>query len=211
MRIAIIGAGNIGRSVARAAINGGHQIVIAAEHAEKARDVANDVGGSAAADNAEAVRDADVVILAVPYNSVAGVAAETRDAVADSVVVDATNPLNQDMSGLAVSDRSAAEELQAQLPEAPVVKAFNTVFAANQASPVVDGMPLDGFYAGDDEEAKAKVAELLRTLGYRPIDVGPLASSRALEHMAFLNISMNARNGWSWQSGWKLVGPTGTV
>ena len=88
-----------------------------------------------------------------------------------------------------------------------MVKAFNTVFAANQASPSVDGTSLDGFYAGDDEQAKQKVAEFLAAAGYRPVDAGPLSAALPLEHMAFLNISMNARNNWPWQSGWKLVGP----
>lgn len=83
------------------------------------------------------------------------------------------------------------------------------MFAANQASPEIDGTPLDGYIAGDDEAAKRTVAELLGAIGYRPIDVGGLSAARALQHMAFLNITLNARNGWPWRSGWKLVGPTG--
>ena len=89
-----------------------------------------------------------------------------------------------------------------------MVKAFNTVFAARHASPTEQGVPLDGFLAGDDEAAKAVVAELVGSLGYRSIDAGGLRMARALEEMAFLNITLNARNGWPWQSGWKLVGPT---
>ena len=122
-------------------------------------------------------------------------------------MVDATNPLTADSSRLTVTDRSAAEMLQEQLPSARVVKAFNTVFASKQAAPEVDGTQLDGFYAGDDQAAKARVRDWLAAIGYRPIDAGNLSAARALEHMAFLNISLNARNGWSWQSGWKLVGP----
>jgi predicted dinucleotide-binding enzyme len=89
-----------------------------------------------------------------------------------------------------------------------VVKAFNTVFASRLNDPVLDGVPLDGFYAGDDAGAKQVVAELLARMGLRPIDTGELLTARALELMAFLNVSLNARNGWSWQSGWKLLGPT---
>lgn len=94
-------------------------------------------------------------------------------------------------------------------PELTVVKAFNPILAGRLNDPVVDGIPLDGFYAGDDEAAKATVAELLRAMGFRPMDAGVLLAARALERMAFLNISFNVRNGWSWQSGWKLLGPTG--
>jgi predicted dinucleotide-binding enzyme len=89
-----------------------------------------------------------------------------------------------------------------------VVKAFNTVFASRLNDPVIDGVPLDGFYAGDDETAKEVVAALLAEMGFRPIDAGELLAARALELMAFLNITLNARNGWPWQSGWKLLGPT---
>jgi predicted dinucleotide-binding enzyme len=94
-------------------------------------------------------------------------------------------------------------------PNARVVKAFNTILAAHQAAPDIDGIQLDGFVAGDDGAAKKKVLELVTSLGFRPIDAGPLAMARALEGMGTLNISLNMTNGWPWQSGWKLLGPTG--
>ena len=56
-------------------------------------------------------------------------------------------------------------------------------------------------------EETATVADLATSIGYRPIDCGPLEMARSLERMAFLNISLNATNGWSWQSAWRLVGP----
>lgn len=61
----------------------------------------------------------------------------------------------------------------------------------------VDGVQLDGFVAGDDADAKKRVIRLLEEIGYRPIDVGPLSTARYLEGMGFLNISLNAANGWS--------------
>ena len=90
-----------------------------------------------------------------------------------------------------------------------MVKAFNTVFASRLNDPVIDGIPLDGFYAGDDVLAKQVVADLLADMGFRPIDTGDLLTARALELMAVLNIMLNARGGWPWQSGWKLLGPMG--
>ena len=209
MKVAIIGAGNVGGAVAQAVTAAGHEVVVSASHAQHAQALADKVGGAAAESNAAAARDADVVVLAVPYDAVNAVATEIGDVAAGKVIVDATNPLKADSSGLAVTDRSGAELLQDRLPGASVVKAFNTVFASNQAEPVVDGVPLDGFVAGDDAAAKARVADLLTAIGYRPVDAGGLAAARALEHMAFLNISLNANNNWSWRSGWKLVGPTG--
>ena len=208
MKIAVVGAGNVGSAVGRAGVNTGHDVVMASRTPEKAQTVAGSIGAKAASSPAEAARDADLVVLAVPFGAVTDVAEEIADAVAGKVVVDVINPLKADFSGLA-TDRSAAEEVQERLPNARVVKAFNTVFASNQANPTVDGTPLDGFYAGDDADAKQVVADLLSAIGYRPIDVGGIQLARALEHMAFLNILLNATKGWSWQSGWKLVGPTG--
>lgn len=207
MRVAIIGAGNVGSAIARASSATGNDVVITAEDIDQAKAVADRFGISLAQSTGEVVRDADLVVLAVPYAAVRSVAAELADKVPGKPIIDASNPMTPDGSGLAVTTRSGAEELQALLPEASVVKAFNTVFATNQADPVVDGLDLDGFYAGDDEAAKGVVAGLLKSIGYRPIDAGGLTAARALEHMAFLNISLNARNGWSWRSAWKLIGP----
>ena len=208
MRIAILGAGNVGGALAAAAVRAGHSVVVSASSPTKARDVAASAGAEAAGDNADAARDAEIVVLAVPHAAVAGITKEIADAVGDAVVVDSTNPLNDTFTGLTTVGSSAAEELQRQLPGARVVKAFNTVFAARHADPVEDGAPLDAFVAGDDAEAKAVVAGFAASLGYRPVDVGGLRMARTLEEMAFLNISFNASNGLPWQSAWKLVGPT---
>jgi NADPH-dependent F420 reductase len=209
MKIAIIGAGNVGSALARATSEAGHSVVVSAVDPEHAKTAANQAGGVVATSNAEAAQDADLVVLAIPYGAVDRVVKEITRVAAGKIVIDATNPLKPDGSGLAVTDRSGAELVQDRLPTASVIKAFNTVFASNQAEPAVDGVPLDGYFAGDDPDAKNTVADLLTAIGYRPIDVGGLAAARALEHMAFLNISLNARNGWQWRSGWKLVGPTG--
>jgi len=75
------------------------------------------------------------------------------------------------------------------------------------ADPKVDGKRLDGFVAGDDEQAKQKTLQFVESIGFRPIDAGPLAMARALEGMASLNIILQLKNSWPWQNGWKLVGP----
>jgi 8-hydroxy-5-deazaflavin:NADPH oxidoreductase len=90
------------------------------------------------------------------------------------------------------------------------VKAFNTAFAARQADPMVSGgLRVDGYVAGDDEDAKATVFGLVEAIGFNPVDAGSLAMARHLEGMAWLNISLQMKNSWSWQAGWKLVGPEG--
>ncbi|HEX7346066.1 MAG TPA: NAD(P)-binding domain-containing protein, partial [Candidatus Limnocylindrales bacterium] len=130
MKVAIIGAGNVGRALGTSITRAGHDVTITSKHHENAVTAARDIGATTAPSNADAVRGADVVILAVPFVGAGeAVAAEIRDAVAGKAVIDVTNPMKPDFSGLATTDGSAAEELQKLLPEASVVKAFNTIFA----------------------------------------------------------------------------------
>ena len=205
MKVTIIGAGNVGRALATSARRAGHDVTVTAKNPDHATDVAGQTGARAAASSKEASSQADVIVLAVPVTALDEVATELSDVAAGKAVVDVTNHPVPDPSG---DDTSAAESLQAKLPQAHVVKAFNTVFASHQADPVVDGVPLDGYVAGDDERAKKTVLELVKSIGLRPIDAGPLTMARALEGLGWLNISLNMNNGWSWQTGWKLVGPT---
>lgn len=204
MDIGIIGAGNVGRALAKAGIRAGHAAVITSTSAEDAGHVAIEIGAWAVTSNADAVADADVVILAVPFDAVEGIAAELGSALDDKILIDVTNRFSPEQ----LDGASNAELIQGMAPGAKVVKAFNTVFAAHQADPVVEDIQLDGFVAGDNAAAKRRVLELVASLGFRPIDAGPLAMARALEGMALLNISLNMTNNWPWQTGWKLLGPT---
>lgn len=202
MKVAIIGAGNVGRALATSITRAGHEVILSARTPESARATAAEVGATAADSNAAAVADAKIVILAVPYVAAGdAVAAEIRDAVAGRIVVDATNPVRPDSSGLATNGTSAAEEFQKRLPGARVIKAFNTIFASHQANPSLE---IDGFVAGDDADAKQQVLDLVASMGFRPLDVGPLSAARALEGMAYINIGLNAQHGWSWTSTWRL-------
>jgi len=203
MKVAIIGAGNVGKALATSISRAGHEVTISAHSPESAQEAAREVGATPAESNAAAVQGANVVILAIPYQAGEAVSAEIADGAAGHVVVDATNPLKPDYSGMA-TDTSAAEEFQAQLPKSSVVKAFNTVFASNQSDPKASDQPIDGFVAGDDADAKAQVLELVESIGLKPLDVGPLSAARYLEGMAFINIGLNAQNGWGWTSAWHL-------
>ena len=202
MKVAIIGAGNVGKALATSITRAGHEVTISATTPEHAEAAAQQTGATAAISNSAAVADAHVVILAVPYVSAGEqVAAEIRDAVAGRTVVDATNPMKLDFSGLATDGSSAAEEFQKRLPEAKVVKAFNTIFASNQGNPTSE---IDGYVAADDAKAKQDVISLVESMGFTPVDVGPLSSARFLEGMALINIGLNVQNGWGWTSAWHL-------
>ena len=85
--------------------------------------------------------------------------------------MDVTNRVNPDDPGKVLDGTSTAETLQSRVPSARVVKAFNTAFASRQADPVVDGVRVDGYVAGDDAEAKAAVLQLVESIGFVPVDV----------------------------------------
>jgi NADPH-dependent F420 reductase len=211
MDIAIIGAGNVGRALATSAIRSGHSVTVSSSNGDTAAKLAEQTGARAAASNRAAVEGADLVVLAVPYTTIVSILDDIGPALAGKIVVDATNPLKPDYSGLQTEGSSGAEEIQSLIPTARVVKAFNTALAARQTDPRIAGVDLDGFVASDDEKAKAIVLGLVKGMGFHPIDAGDLAMARELEALAWLNISLQTRHGWSWQSGWKLVGPEGNA
>lgn len=207
MNIAIIGSGNVGRALATSFTRAGHTVRITAQHPENADAAAAATGARSAESNAAAVESADLVVLAIPFTSAESVAAEIRQLATGKTIIDVSNRMAYGPSGPTIDNGpSNAERLAGWLPEASIVKAFNTLFSSNQADPTVDGIQLDGFVAADDPAAKAIVLELVESIGLRPIDAGPLDRAQQLEQLAFLNIVLNATNGWSWESGWRLAG-----
>lgn len=212
MKVAIIGAGNVGTALATSIARAGHDVIITSRDPEDAASTAAASGGRLADSSAAAAAQADVIIPAVAFGDVPEVAAEIAGPAAGKPVVDVTNRIDFGQSGPEIDTTSSnAEALAELLPRSPVVKAFNTLFASNQVDPIADGVQLDGFVAGDDPSAKAKVLELVRSIGLRPVDVGPLVRARQLEALAFLNMALNIVNDGTWQSGWKLVGAPATT
>lgn len=207
MKVAVIGAGNFGGAFVKAAVTAGHEVSVSARHREHAEKAAADAGVTALPSQ-DAVEWADVIVLAIPGLAAGDWADEVAGQLSGKVLIDATNPMNEEMSDLFTRGSSNAEELQEQLPSTKVVKAFNTIFASRLNDPKQDGTPLDALVAADDDTAKKTVVELATSLGFAPRDAGGLRMARALEEIAFLHIAMNAMNNWVWQSAVTLVGPT---
>jgi predicted dinucleotide-binding enzyme len=207
MKVAMIGSGNIGKSLGGALVGAGHELVLAARDQADAATVAGQLGAAAAESLIDAVDKADVVVLAVPYTALEDVASEVRDHVAGKVVVDVTNPMGQAPAGT-----SAAQQLAAWLPAASVVKAFNTTFAGLIANPDAHGQTLDALYATDSATAGETVAELIRSIGFRPVFAGGLAIAGQMEAMAGLNIQLQVATKGDWRSSFVLVGaPAGAL
>jgi 8-hydroxy-5-deazaflavin:NADPH oxidoreductase len=212
MKVAIIGAGNVGRSLATAFRRAGHDVVIASRDPEDAGSVAASTGATVAATNAEAAASAEIIVLATPFTSEGEIASEIGPSVAGKAVVDVSNRMSYGPNGPEIDTTSSnSEDLAALLPDAHVIKAFNTLFASKQLDPLAGDVALDGFVAGDDARAKAQVLDLVGSIGLNPVDAGSLSRARQLEGMAFLNIALNAAHGGAWQSGWKLIGAPQTV
>lgn len=211
MQIAMIGAGRVGKELGIAFTRAGHSLTFVSREPDHSREVAETIKARSADNLRDAVAGADLVVLAVRFPiSGEGLAGELGPYVDGMVVVDVSNAPRPDMSGLLFDSAGSATERYAELmPGARMVKAFNTLMAANMASAAVGDTPLDGFVASDDEEAKALVTELMVSIGLRPIDAGPLSASRSLEQLAWLNMSLNRLHGWGWVTGWKLVGIPG--
>src|SRR2546426_10377630 len=207
LRIAIIGSGNVGKALAGAATRAGHHVTLSARSPEKAREAAQVSKAHAASSNRDAVKDAELVVLAVPPDKVDEVVGGLSPELDGKVIIDVTNRVDMKDPGKTLDGSSMSEHIQKKAPKAHVVKAFNYIFASKMADPKVNGKPLDGFVAGDDEQAKQKALQFVESIGFRPIDAGPLVMARALESMASLNILLQIKNNWPWQNGWKLVGP----
>lgn len=213
MNVTIIGSGNMGRGIGTRAVAGGHSVTFVDRNPETAQNAATAVKESAknGAQVSTAPMDSaqlgDVVVLAVPYGENIELAKQLGDKLAGKVVVEISNPLNSTLDELVTApDSSSAEDVaKAAAKGAKVVKAFNTTLVATLQSGQVAGLPLDVFIAGDDADAKAKVAQIVTDGGMRAIDSGPLKRARQIEAMQFLHIALQGELGTNWGSALKIL------
>ena len=187
--VSIIGNGNMGTAIGGIVAAGGNTVEFVG------RDASEQVTG-------------DIVILAVPYPSVAEIVEARRKQFAGKIVVDITNPLNfETFDSLVVpADASSAAELAAKLPESRVLKAFNTNFAATLAAKTVgDAHPTTVLVAGDDELAKQALIDVARAGGVNAVDAGKISRARELESIGFLQLTLAVQEKVGWNAGVALV------
>jgi len=189
-KIGIIGDGNVGGALARGLKRAGHEVRAVGKDKIAIR---------------EAASWAEIVLLAVPFAAIDDVVKEVGNVVEGKTLIDVTNALDANMSLAVGFSTSGAEELQRKVPNARVVKAFNTVFAQHMDSGRVGDKPLSAFVAGDDADAKTSVLELAREIGFDALDAGPLKNARLLEPLALLNIQLGYVLGMGTQIGFKLL------
>jgi predicted dinucleotide-binding enzyme len=183
MRIAVIGPGRIGGNAARLLARAGHELTLAfSRDEERLRALAEEVGGRATSPS-EAVQDAEVVMFSVPWRLV-DEALEQTGPIDGKIVIDTTNQFGAGGVQALPDGQTAAQLNQRRMPGARLVKSFNTLTSAFQASEAHRPDPDQRvvlFLAGDDAEAKEIVAGLIRDAGFEPADVGGLADAGVME------------------------------
>ena len=195
MRIAIIGAGNVGGTLGRRWAELGHDVVFGVRRPAEGASAIKGGGALPAratvASVADAVKSVDAIVLATPWAAVRGAIEAIGSASAGVALLDVTNPLTPAFAlDIGPNGESAAERIQALAPAAHVVKVFNTTGFNNMRDPVYAGSPTAMFYAGDDAHARNIARTLATDLGFDAIDAGPLIRARELEHLALLWLSL---------------------
>jgi NADPH-dependent F420 reductase len=208
MKIAIIGAGNVGSTLGRAWAKKGHEVYFGVRHPQddKTRQTIQSIGAKAQAGPvAEAAAFGQVVVLATPWHGTEAAVRAAGD-LRGKTVIDCTNPLKSDGSGLEVGfTTSGAERVAAWAKGAKVFKAFNTTGSNNMADPVINGIRTVMFVCGDDGAAKPAVLQLASDLGFEAVDAGNLEQARLLEPWAMLWISLAYRGGMGRDFGFALL------
>ena len=185
MKIGFIGAGAVAQSLARSAIQAGHEVVLSARRGPQGlRDIVAELGPKASADAVQEVAQLDLVMLAVPWPQVPS-ALEGLPDWAGRILLDTTNPFTQLEPELVLADlggTGASEIVAAHAPEARVVKAFNAIRMEHydKGPKFHDGKRVI-FVSGDDKDAKAVVIGLVNDFGYAPADLGGLVSGGRMQ------------------------------
>ena len=192
--IAVIGTGRVGSALGTELAAEGHTIVYGSRDpaAAAVRDLVDRTDGDArATSQRDAIADADIVILAVPGMLAGEITASLGD-LDGKIIIDPTNPVNFAENRVTHGvDTSNGEIIQAAAPGAHVVKAFNVLSWQYMIDPGSSGGPISIPLAGNDAAAKARVADLIKSIDLHPIDLGPIEHSRWIEGMAVLLINNN--------------------
>lgn len=207
MNIGIIGSGNVGSVLGKGWARRGQKVLFSySRDRQKLERLAAAAGPNARAGTpAEAAQFGEVVVLATPWGAVED-ALQAAGSLAGKILVDCTNPLKADFSGLAIGHTtSAAEEVARHASGARVVKAFNTTGAGNMENPRYGSDRVTLFICGEDGSAKATVARLAEELDFDVVDAGALTVARLLEQVAMLWIHLAYAQGLGPNIAYKLL------
>jgi 8-hydroxy-5-deazaflavin:NADPH oxidoreductase len=190
MKIAIIGAGNVGQALG-GAWRAEHDVIFGVRSPDDSKYA--DLGAAVAA-NSDAAAACDVVVLCTPWQATEQAIKACGD-LSGKVLIDCTNPLTPDFSGLEVGHTtSGAEQVEAWAPGARVCKAMNQIGAPMMDHPQLPSAPVM-FICGDDDDAKQVTSRLVKELGFETVDAGDITLARLLEPYALIWIHLALRRG----------------
>ncbi|WP_159471158.1 NADPH-dependent F420 reductase [Dyadobacter sp. 3J3] len=189
--IGIIGAGNIGKTVATHLLKNGFSVLISnSKDPESLNETILSLGKGAKAVTAIEAASADMVVLALPWSQV-----PTLTKITDwtgRIIIDATNHFKPDFQVEDLAGRASSEVVQDYLPGAKLVKAFNTLFfKVLEQNPVTENGHRVLFMSGDDTQAKVQVSEVIEAIGFAPVDLGSLAVGSKLQQAKGLLSTLN--------------------
>jgi predicted dinucleotide-binding enzyme len=207
MDVSIIGTGKMGRALSTKLLEAGNSVSLVGHTPGKAEALASELQNAGKISAAAPGKiPGEVVFLAVPFSAVDSVLAQYKEQLTGKTVVDITNPVDYQTMQSIFPGSSGVEHIAGLLPEGtPVIKAFNTTFAATILDTKTRGMPLDVFIAGDDAEAKKRVEQLFGGNGLRVIDTGPLVRARLVEAVGIFHIAMQSQLNGGYKTILKLL------
>jgi predicted dinucleotide-binding enzyme len=192
MKIAIIGAGNVGKALGKAWARRGHDVTYGVRNPSDAK-----YAGLKTASIPDAARAAEAILVATPWDATESALTAAGDLSA-KLVLDATNPLSMGPQGMGLAvghTTSGGEMVAAWAKNAAVFKTLNTTGFGNMENAGGYAQKPVMFFAGDDTAKRATVAALLSDLGFEPVDAGPLSNARLLEPYAMLWIDLAMKRG----------------
>jgi predicted dinucleotide-binding enzyme len=209
VRIAFIGYGQVGAPLADHLQRLGHSVTLASNdaNADSVKKALAKNANLTVATLKDAVREADVVFLATPFEANETVLKNVSDELKGKILVDCTNPVGPNWTHGLHSTESGSEMVQRLVPETKVVKAFTIYGFENledNSYPAYNVKPVM-MYCGQDESAKKTVGDLIKLLGWEPLDVGGLEQALHLEHMTLLWVHMVRARGQSPSMVWAML------
>jgi hypothetical protein len=197
MKIAILGAGNVGGTLAKAFASKGHSIVLGVRDpgAARYREMATSLGNAEVKGIREAAAAAEAILLATPWSAAQSVIEQAAGALPGKMLLDATNPIGAGFKLALGHTTSGGEMIAAWAKGAHVYKVFNTTGYNIMADPLVDGRKAMMLVAGDNDEHKGRVLQLVREVGFEAFDFGKLENARLLEPLALVWVRLAYQHG----------------
>lgn len=200
MKVAILGAGNIGGTLGSKWAAAGHDIVFGVRdvNSSKTFSALNQAKGAKATETAIAIRESDLILFSIPWKTVPEIAQANAAVLNGKLLIDATN----NFAGGVINNLDVLKE---SAPDAKVYRAFNSLGWDVFANPVINHQTVDMFYSGPDGNSRQVVHQLIEQVGLNPVWVGDNDHIQLVDNMGALWVHMVWQRGWKRRSAFKAL------